>query len=161
MGIIVGVVLLCGCSHIYCCLTRGKSCGSNILQITQEDNYMYDEVETLNYNNVTFDHVSNDENMNNDNVSSNIENNDIILRADVVSSDDSSSIKLLGDGYENPYQAINIFDIDMNHYSSIVSCNYQNTTIWPHSVSANPTKYLNIAMDGVTNPWLVIYKRKY
>ncbi|CAC5383227.1 unnamed protein product [Mytilus coruscus] len=159
MGSIVGgVVLLCGWSHIYCCLKRAKTCSSNIHQITPEDNY--DEVETLNYNNVMFDHVPNDVDMNNDNVSSIIDNNDIMLRADVVSSDDSSSFKQSGDGYENPYQAINPCDIEMHHYSSIVSCNYQNTIIFPLSELAETPNHLNIAMDGLINPWLVIYKRK-
>lgn len=118
------------------------------------------EVETLNYNNGVFDDEHTDANINNENVSSIIENNDIISRDDVVSSDDSSSIKQSGDGYENPYQAMNTFDIDMNHYSSIVSCDYQNTTIWQHWVSSNTPRYLNITMDSVKNPWLIIYKRK-
>ncbi|CAC5393254.1 unnamed protein product [Mytilus coruscus] len=140
MGSLVGGILIfCVCSHIYCCLKRAKTCSSNNLQITQEDNY--DEVDTLNYNNVIFDHIAND--ADNDNVSSIIESNDIVLRDDVVSSDDSSSIKQSGDGYENPYQAINPCDIDMHHYSSIFSCSYQNTIIFPPCLSTNSLKYLN------------------
>ncbi|CAG2195688.1 unnamed protein product [Mytilus edulis] len=130
----------------------------NIIEITLGDNY--DEVEHLNYNNVIFDNVNNDENMHNDNVSSIIENNDIIFRVDVVSSDDSSSIKLSGDGYENPYQTFNLCDIDMHHYSSIVSCNYQNTIIFPPILTADTLDNLNTAVDNLKNPWLVIYKRK-
>lgn len=158
MGSIIGVIVLsCVCSHIFCYIRRGKTM-SEILHLNPDDNY--DEVETLNYNNVMFDHVSNNTNINNDNVSSIIESNDIILRADVESSDDSSSIKQSGDGYENPYQAINPCDIDMHHYSNIVSSNYQNTIIFPHSLSKNTSKYLNISVDSLINHWLVIYKRK-
>lgn len=153
-----GILIICVWSHIYCYLKREKTCRSNINQITPGDNY--DEVEHLNYNNVIFDNVHNDANMNNDNVSSIIENNDIILRADVNSSDDSSSIKLSGDGYEHPYQTINLSDIEMHHYTSIVSCNYQNTIIFPPSLTADNVDYLNTATDNLINPWLVIYKRK-
>ncbi|CAC5393278.1 unnamed protein product [Mytilus coruscus] len=92
MGSIVGgIVLLCVCSHIFCCLKRAKTMSEN-LHITAVDNY--DNIGTLNYNNVIFDHIANGAEMNNDNVSSIIESNDIVLRADWVSSDDSSSIKL-------------------------------------------------------------------
>ncbi|CAC5378825.1 NCAM [Mytilus coruscus] len=158
MGSIVGVVvLLCGYSHLFCSLKRGKTM-SEILHINPDSNY--DEVEALNYNNAIFDHPANDADINGDNVSSIIDNNQIMLRADIVSSDDSSSFKQSGDGYENPYQSINPCDNDMHHYSNIVSYNYQNTIIWPTCLSANTPKYLKIARDGVTNPWLVIYKRK-
>lgn len=158
MGSIVGLVVLsCVCSHIFCYIRRGKTI-SETIHLNPDENY--DEVETLNYNNVMFDHVPNYANINNDNVSSIIENNDIILKADVVSSDDSSSIKQAGDGYENPYQAINLCDIDMHHYSNIVSSNYQNTTIFLPSLPKYTSKYLNISMDSRMNHWLVIYKRK-
>lgn len=153
-SLVGGILIICVWSHIYCYLKREKTCRSNILRLTPGDNY--DEVEHLNYNNVIFDNVNNDENMNNNN----IENNDIILRVDVVSSDDSSSIKLSGDGYENPYQAIDLCDIEMHHYTSIVPCNYQNTIIFPPTLTADTLDNLNTAADNVKNPWLVIYKRK-
>ncbi|CAC5393252.1 [Mytilus coruscus] len=145
MGSIVGgVVLSYVCSHIFCSLKRGKIV-SEILHINPDDNY--DEIGTLNDNNAIFDQIANDVNMNNDNVSSIIESSDDMLMADVVSSDDSSSIKQFGDGYENPYQAINHCNTDMHHYSNIVSCNYQNTITFPPSLSTNTSKNLNIAMD--------------
>ncbi|XP_052079799.1 uncharacterized protein LOC127717959 [Mytilus californianus] len=159
-SIAAGIALLCGCLHIFCYSERGKNM-SEIVNMNPDNNY--DEIGTLNYNNAIFDHTANNAGLNNDNASSSIESNDNILRADVVhvvSSDDSSSIKQSGDGYENPYQAINLCDIDMHHYSNIVSSHYQNTIIFPPSLSKNTSKYLNISMDSLINHWLVIYKRK-
>lgn len=156
MGSIVGgVVFSSVCSHIYYCLKRAKT--MRTFQNTNPDDD-YDEVETLNYNNAMSDHIANDEELNHDNESSMIESNDTISRNDVVNSDDSSSIKLSSDGYENPYQATNPCNIEIHHYSSIASCNYQNTIIFPPSLSTNTAKKINIAIDSLKNPWLVIYK---
>ncbi|CAC5393281.1 unnamed protein product [Mytilus coruscus] len=141
-------------------VVTSSGCKNHERDSSHKSDNNYDEIGTLNYNNAIFDHIANDTEMNNDNVSNIIESNDIILRANVASSDNSSSIKQSDDGYENPYQAINPCDIDMHHYSSIVSCNYQNTIICPPSLSTNTSKYLNIAMDSLKSPWLVIYKRK-
>ncbi|CAC5393260.1 NCAM [Mytilus coruscus] len=85
-------------------------------------------------------------------VSSIIESNDIIPRADIVSSDDSSSTKQLGDGYENPYQAINPCDIEMHHYSSIINDNYQNTMIFSSESATNTPQHFNVAMNSFRQP---------
>lgn len=59
MGSIAGgVVSLCGCSHIICSLKRAKT-ARTIIHLKPDD--IYDEVETLNYNNALFDYIVNDE----------------------------------------------------------------------------------------------------
>ncbi|CAC5393251.1 unnamed protein product [Mytilus coruscus] len=139
----------CNQEGFFCWVKRAKKLNA-VLQTSQEHNY--DEIRTLNYNNDIFDQISNVAEVNIESVSSIIESNDIIPRADIVSSDDSSSTKQLGDGYENPYQAINPCDIEMHHYSSIINDNYQNTMIFSSESATNTPQHFNVAMNSFRQP---------
>ncbi|CAC5383236.1 unnamed protein product [Mytilus coruscus] len=110
MGSIVGgIVIFCIALHIYCSVKRSRKF-NRMLNISAQVNDR--EIEILNYNNDSFAQITNVAEVNNDSIS------DMVLRADIVSSDESSSLKQYGDGYENPYQTIDLCDIDMHQYSS-------------------------------------------
>ncbi|CAC5393264.1 NEGR1 [Mytilus coruscus] len=106
MGSIVGGTLIfCIGSQVFCLVKRAKKFNA-VLQISQEHNY--DEIGTLNYHNDIFDPIAHVAEVNKETVSSITETNDIISGTDVVSSNDSSSIKQVGDGYENPYTLLTL-----------------------------------------------------
>ncbi|VDI50285.1 Hypothetical predicted protein [Mytilus galloprovincialis] len=150
MGTIVGgIVIFCIALHIFCSLNRSRK-SNRMLNISAQVNER--ETEFFLYNNDSFAQINNVAEMNNESIS------DMGLRADAVSSDDSSSLKQYSDVYENPYQTIDLSDIDTHQYSSITNDNYQNTMIFPSSVVQNTPKHET--MDSSIIPWLVIYKRK-
>ncbi|XP_052103117.1 uncharacterized protein LOC127736595 [Mytilus californianus] len=148
-SILGGSVIFCIALHIYCSLKRSKK-SNRMLNISAQVNDR--EIEILDYNNDSFAQINNNAEVNIDSIS------DMVLRADVVSSNDSSSLNQYGDGYENPYQTIDLCDIDMHQYSSITNDNYQNTMIFPSSVLQKTPKH--VAMNSPIIHWLVIYKRK-
>lgn len=68
------------------------------------------------------------------------------------SSEHSQSIALLNeDGYEHPYQTIDLGRIEIHPYSAIWSNLYQNTTVFPNQSTTN--------YEQKHNPWLIIYKK--
>lgn len=124
----------------------------------------YDEIGTINYNNVVFEprtDVSQGNNVMNI-VAGDCDN---LLRVGSERSEESSlesltGITQSGDGYENPYQSINHENIEMHPYSIIASNNYQNTIIFPTSVGKKNIKRSNIAGETSKSPWLVIHNKK-
>ncbi|VDI24677.1 Hypothetical predicted protein [Mytilus galloprovincialis] len=161
MGCSVGGIVICSiCSNIYCYI-KGTKRVNVMLQTYPEEHY--DEIGTMNYNNVVFEPTTDVTQENNDisRVAGDIDT-DILLRVESDSSKESSSEKLTGfsqssDGYENPYQSINPENIEIHPYSSLDSNIYQNTIIFP--VSAK-TKHTNISEETNKTHWLIIYTKK-
>ncbi|CAC5393261.1 TTN [Mytilus coruscus] len=157
IGNIVGGMLICCIgSHIYCRLWRNRRSNAT-MEISPEG--QYDEIGTINYNNVIVDPITSFEHENNDNISNDDESNAVSSSAGRESSNASSFIGQPGDGYENEYQAVIPSVIEMHQYTSIIQNIYQNTMISPASAATKSAKHTNIAIDSYTKPWLVIYKR--
>ncbi|CAC5355920.1 unnamed protein product [Mytilus coruscus] len=159
---LVGGIIICSiASNIYCYLKR-RSRINVMLETYQEDHY--DEIGTINYNNVVFEQTADVTRENND-ISRVTGYSDIPLSVESESSKESSLERLTGfsqssDGYENPYQSINPENNEMHTYSNLVSNIYQNTIIFPASAGTKNTKVSNIAEETSRTPWLIIYTKK-
>ncbi|XP_052079794.1 uncharacterized protein LOC127717955 [Mytilus californianus] len=151
-----GMLICCICSHICCCLRRTRK-STATFEISLEG--QYDEIGTINYNNVIVDPITDFEQENNDNISHDHESNTVSSSVDGESSNESSFIGRPGDGYENEYQAVLPSVIEMHQYSSIIPTIYQNTIISPTSAATTSSKHITFAIDSYTKPWLVVYKK--
>ncbi|CAC5393266.1 HMCN [Mytilus coruscus] len=150
IGNIVGGMLICSIvSHIYCRLRRKRRSNAT-MEIPPEG--QYNEIGTINYNNMIVDPITNFELDNNDHIPTDDVSNNVISSGGGDSSSASSFIGQTGDGYENPYQAIIPSIIEMHQYSSIIPNIYQNTIISPASAATTSAEHINIAIDNYTKP---------
>lgn len=101
--------------------------------------HFYDEIGTINHNSTIFQPITNYEEEHHDDTSSMTEINNIQIGIESESSDQNSVYsqsdfrQTAGEDYENPYQSINLADIEMHSYNLLVIDHYQNTTIFPNS----------------------------
>ncbi|XP_071126627.1 uncharacterized protein [Mytilus edulis] len=159
MGCVFGGMVICSIgSNIYCYM-KGKTRVNVMLETYPEEHY--DQIGTINYNNVAFEPRTDVTQENND--TSRIDgDSDILLRVESESSKESSLERLTGisqssDGYENPYQSINPGNIEIHLYSNLDSNIYQNTIIFPMSAE---TKHTKVSEETSKTPWLIIYTKK-
>lgn len=107
---------------------------ANMMLETYPGEY-YDEIETIDYNNVVFE-PSTEVTQENNIMPGVSGESDIRQGVESESSEENSSERLTDvsqsdDGYENPYQSINPENIDTHPYSGVVSNLYQNSIIFP------------------------------
>lgn len=162
MGCIVGGILICSiASNIYCYLKR-KTRVNVMLETPLEEHY--DEIGTINYNNMVFEPTTDITQASNIMLRDN-EDSDILLRVEPESSKESSLERLTGfsqsgDGYENPYHSINPENIEMHPYNCIGSNMYQNTMIFSVRAGMKNITDSIIAEETSRNHWLIIYIKK-
>ncbi|CAC5393277.1 unnamed protein product [Mytilus coruscus] len=141
--------------NVYCFLKRTKNSGIHTI-IPLE--VQYDEIGDINFTSTNMQVLQNNsqESISSVNLPSLERTSNITSSLEKSSSSDSSehsqSMSLLNeDGYEHPYQAIGLGNIEMHPYTTIWSNLYQNTTIFPNQIITN--------YDKEQNPWLIIYKK--
>ncbi|CAG2249571.1 CD56 [Mytilus edulis] len=157
----VGGIVICSIvSNTYCYLKRNTRV--NVMLETYPAEH-YDEIGTINYNNVVFE-TPTDVPQENDRIHRVDSGSDLLLRIDTESSEESVMQRLAdfsqcGDGYEHPYHSINPESIEMHPYCSIGSNMYKNTIIFPTTVGTKKTLDSTIAMKTSKTPWLIIHTK--
>ncbi|CAC5393285.1 unnamed protein product [Mytilus coruscus] len=141
--------------NIYCFLKRKKNSGIHTIVPLE---VQYDEIGDINFTSANIQVLQNNarESISSVNLQGLERTSNICSSLDKSSSSDSSehsqSISLLNeDGYEHPYQTIDLGNIEMHPYTTVWSNLYQNTTIFPNQIMTN--------YDKERNPWLIIYKK--
>lgn len=141
--------------HLHCFLKRKNNQG-NALDLPHA--VQYDEIDNIHITSGNIHHLSiNMQEPVNSISSSGFEGMAIELSSsDKMSSSDSSVQRLSispvnDDGYEHPYQTVDLGNIEMHPYSIVCSHLYENTIVFP--------KKNTIKNSNKRDPWLIIYKQ--
>ncbi|XP_071148147.1 titin-like [Mytilus edulis] len=146
-----GSLFISLCWNIYCFFKRKKKSGIHTIVPLE---VQYDEIGDISF---TSGHIQGLQNNAQESISSvnlpSLEGTrNIISSSEKSSSEHSQSISLLNeDGYEHPYQTIDLGSIEIHPYSAIWSNLYQNTTVFPNRITTN--------YEQKHNPWLIIYNK--
>lgn len=141
--------------NMFCFFKRKKKSGINTLVPLE---VQYDEIGDINFTSGNIQGLQNNarESISSMNLPSLEGTSNIITSSEKSSSSNSSehsqSMSLLNeDGYEHPYQTIDLGSIEIHPYSAIWSNVYQNTTVFPNQI----TTYF----EQKHHPWLIIYNK--